>query len=838
MRRRTLAARVISGRIVSLTLALLIPASPCVPVSADTDPLSIWISGQEDWFSTHPELMTSGTGWKPYQRIRWFTEERRLDGELPAPGSRWAVWLEKQNRASAGSAPWFSLGPTNISGRALALAHHPTDPNVVYVGSASGGLWKTTDAGQSWIPLTDHLPTLGVGGVALLPSDPDVVILGTGEGTPGFYEVDGVGILLSTDAGATWNATSLSYPVGSSHGFHVVEANPYHDTILAGANDGLWRSSDGGWTWTAVRTGGDFYDVKWKPGDPDRVYSAKGSDSVGNNVKVSTDDGLTWTKAGDGQPASVFVGKTKIALSAADPSTVYAIFADLGAPWGLLGVYRSADDGANWAPEATTPDIPGGQGWYNLSLVADPDDPTHLLAGGVELYESTDSGASFTQIGAGVHVDHHDARYESGSATNLWVATDGGVWRSTDDGATWVARNTGLVTHQFYDVCPNDGPDPYYVLGGTQDNGTDKWTGGTTWDIVLGGDGMVCVIDPTNGTRAYVTRPNGNHHRSSSSGDDGTWQPILLGLSGVGDWITPLAHDPSVSGRLFTAMSTGIFRTLNSGNFWSNVASHDAKWISISPVDGDVVWTVSSTAHLSTDGGDSWQPTTAYGFPTGTATKILADPFSAGTAFVTFSGYGQVAHVARTTDFGSTWTDVTGDFPSQPVNTIAVDPERRDEWYVGTDVGVWLSTDRGSTWLPADEGLPNTVVNDLEIKSSLRKLVAGTYGRGGWEMNLPPGDVSAPLPTAGSRSLLLDPPHPNPARDQVVLRFAARSSSPVSLDLYDVTGRIVARIEERTTGDGIVRATRWHVKDLPNGVYFAVLSTGRERVSRKLTVLR
>ena len=293
-----------------------------------------WLEEMERYFDEHPELKdTPSSGWKPYNRKKWFLEPRLTDGKLPDPLARWNVWEEKQARAAqvAPRSTWFQIGPTNMSGRITSIAFDPTNADVVHVGSASGGVWKSTDGGDTWITTTDELPTLGVGGLVVLPSDPDVVLLGTGEGAGGGSGVDGVGILKSTDAGLTWNVTSFTRPVSGSHGFHHMEANPLTDTILAGATDGLWRSTDAGDTWTQVRTNGQWYDVKWKPGDANRVYAAKGASGATRGVYVSTDDGATWSKSGTGQPANGSIHKTKIALSAADPTMIYVHYVNSSA---------------------------------------------------------------------------------------------------------------------------------------------------------------------------------------------------------------------------------------------------------------------------------------------------------------------------------------------------------------------------------------------------------------------------------------------------------------------------------------------------------------------------
>jgi hypothetical protein len=627
--------------------------------------------------------------------------------------------------------------------------------------------------------------------------------------------------------------------VSSGHGFHFVEANPANGILLAGATDGLWRSDDDGVTWTHVRTVGNYYDAKWKPGDANRVYTVRGSSGSSSNVKVSTDDGLTWAKVGNGQPSGSLIGKSKLAVSADNPSALYAIIVNRQTS-GLLGVYRSTDDGANWSLGATTPNIPGGQGWYNLSLVADPDDADHVIAGGVNLFESNDGGLTFQGIGAGgVHVDHHVAVYEPGSASSVWVGSDGGLWRSSNDGGFWNDKNSGLVTYQFYDICVNNGPTDYFVMGGTQDNGTDKWSGTTTWSQGLFADGMVCNINPVNGKIVYAEIQFGSHYKNRNFGQ-GSWTPINDGITGSGAWVTPVDEDQNTGNHLYTSTSAGIFRTTQGGNPWVQVSNHTAKWISISRVDGNVVWTVpsSGSARVTTDDGSTWALAAPFGFSTGSATKIHAHPTEGSSALVSFSGYGAVAHVALTTDLGASWTDVTGDFPSQPVNAIVVDPDNVTDWYIGTDVGVWKSENGGANWLPFEAGFPNTVVVDLEIQRAHRKLVAGTHGRGAWEIDIPLTGTGVEVATPPALNLMFDRPSPNPIRDRTLLRYAAKHDGPVTLSIYDIRGRLVVNLAELPAGDGVIRTTPWFTDDVGSGVYFAVLRVGSIQKSHKLVVAK
>ncbi len=850
-----LAARLaITGAALASLLLLAVSAS-AAPERESALPLEdSFLQRMGDWFEAHPELKTTrSSGWKPYNRVKWGTERNLANGSLPTARDRWDVWEVKQeieSRRRAPAASWFEIGPTNLTVRITSIAFDPTIVNIVYVGAASGGLWKSTNGGDTWVPLTDELPSLGVGGVAVDPFDPQIVILATGEGTPNADRVGGVGILKSTDGGATWNATSVSFSATSGHGFHFVEVEPGTGVYLAGSVDGLWRSTDAGDNWTKVDgTTEDYFDAKWKPGDAQRVYTARGSTWGGTVIRMSTDAGVTWSTLGGGLPSSSGNSKTKIAVTDAQPSWVYVNIVS-SSTYGSRGIWRSTNDGVSWSARNTSLNMTGGQGWYNLTLAVDPNDANRVIAGGVELYRSTDGGLNFAEVGDGyglgtdtaVHWDHHAIAWEPGSTSNLWVGTDGGVWRSTDDGENWLSRREGISTYQFYDICVAQS-DPSVTLGGTQDNGVPGRVGVDDWFTSnLFADGFVCNINFDNADIVYAEAQFGYHVRSSDGG--ATWDDWNLGLTGSGDWMTPVAQDRHVTAHLYTESGDGIWRRMpGGGGVWSKVGTHSAKWIDISPVDGNIVWTIdggSTAPRFTMNDGGSWGTAAPYGFSIGSSSKILAHPTDASTALVTFSGFTSgISNVAMTTDMGATWTDVTGDLPNQTVNAIVVDPQYPDEWFIGTDVGVWQSVNGGVNWTPFETGLPNAVVSDLEIREDARKLVAGTYGRGAWEVQITSTGLDATV-TRGPApwNLMLDPPSPNPVTEQTVLRFAARTDAAVELSVYDVRGRLVSNLAELSSGDGVIRRAVWLPEDVPAGVYFAVLKAGADRISRKVVVTK
>ena len=257
-------------------------------------------------------------------------------------------------------------------------------------------------------------------------------------------------------------------------------------------------------------------------------------------------------------------------------------------------------------------------------------------------------------------------------------------------------------------------------------------------------------------------------------------------------------------------------------------------------MDNQVVWTVAGIlVKRSTDDGATWTNAAPFGFFSGAGTKIAAHPTDANSAFVTFSGYTpNFAHVAKTTDGGASWTDLTANLPDAPANAIAVDNLNPDRIFVGTDIGVWVTTDGGGSWLPFETGLPNTVIVDLEIQKSARKLVAGTHGRGAWEVDITTTPTGVDVATPAPLNLMFDPPSPNPVTNETILRFAAKSQGEVTLSIFDVTGRLVNEVSRAPVGDGIIRMAPWYVDDAPSGVYFAVLQAGPDKITRKIVVAK
>jgi len=675
----------------------------------------------------------------------------KITGE-PVPGWTPADMRVAPRAVSSGLA-WSPLGPRPIldefwsgnddaSGRVVSIAPHPVDPNVIYVASASGGIWKTTDGGQSWAALTDELSILNHGCVALDPSDPETVYAGTGEYTT---QSAGDGLFRSTDGGVLWERIATTAQVGGRCSRVVVDpSDPLVIHITGGS--GYSRSDDGGGTWTRFLNN-SCSDLALKPGDASTVFVARQSDGIYRSV----DGGSSLTKLTNGLPASD-VRRILLAAAPSAPETVYT--AIINANNGLRGLYKSVDGGDTWVEMTSTPDFPWPQGWYDAFVGVDPTDADIVYAGGVfpsyavaGVIKSVDGGTSWNDItfGSGgfsqLHPDQHAIAF--GPTGTIWIGNDGGVWKSDDDGFTWTNCNATLTVTQNYNVAIHP-TDPMQVMGGTQDNGTvARDLPSDAWPQIVAGDGGFLAYDFNEPERRYTTYVRLVIFRI----DNGGFADITGPWEADGDpvnFIAPLVMDPNDPHTLLGGTNR-IWRT--------NDAHTSANWTAISTTSvsnggtinaiavavgaPDTIYSGSSNGalYVTTDAA-TWQNRSA-GLPGGSISDIVVDPENPAAAFVSYYN-SSGARVHRTDDLGVTWSNATGDLPvGVAARALAID-WRFDPLVlcIGSGSGVYCSFDAGATWIKDGLDLPNVNIGDLVIDPASGTIVAGTYGRGAWRAML------------------------------------------------------------------------------------------------------
>lgn len=785
----------------------------------------------------HAPATISGTGFKPYMRYKWLVEPRLGDLDDLPPLARWHAWERlkeieaDQNRG--GLPTWFSLGATNAAGRCLAIEVRPGDSNTVYAGFASGGLWRSTDAGLSWTPLTDFLPTLAIGCIEFDESDPDRMWMGTGEGWGNLDAVHGVGVLFSSDAGVTWQQTGMSAIPAQGLDIYELEYNEATGVLMVARDGGLYRSTDDGATFDEVMTEGTWKDIEIKPGSTDTYY-ANVHGSSANGFYKSTDDGLTWTQTTTGLPASNLIFNSRIATTPDDPNVIYYAIANSGG--GMLGIYRSTDGGESFSLRSTQNHY-GNQGWYDLTIAVDPEDSGRVWSGGVQLWFSSNGGASFSQIAGNVHVDHHATEWDPNNPDIFWVGSDGGVYRSTNSGSTFSSRNDGLVTLQFY-AMNHSWIDLNRAYGGTQDNGTWRYTGTSAFGNILGGDGFECETGYADVNLVFAEIQFGEHYRSTTGGSGMT--RIGTGLE-QGPWQTPTHLDYADDNIIYTAHNTQIYRSTNRGTNWTSVYSPPAfgggRAIAQCYRHPDFIAVAgASRVFYSTDRGISWQPTAATPATASAISDIVVHPDDPDIMAITLATYSTTFRQAyKTTNRGASWFPIDDTLPGEACQSLAIDFDRPDIWFLGSDLTLYVSFDQGLTWSPLNNGLPNVICDDVRWHPA-GYLRVGTHGRGMWELDisgLSPSSVETEGP-ARIEPLTLRIVG-NPASDRTVLRYGLRAAGNARIGLYDASGRRVRSILDEylpATSDGF----EIEVRDLPSGIYFARLDANGASVSRKLIV--
>jgi photosystem II stability/assembly factor-like uncharacterized protein len=716
-------------------------------------------------------------------RDAWFYYQRAYPyGMIPAGARAGALRaseaitrsLERsgdRRRASLLSATsWEPIGPTNQGGRILAIAMHPTSTGTFLVGAAAGGVWRTSDGGGSWQPTFDRESAIAIGSLAYDYTNPDIVYAGTGENfpssptllvnTPSYL---GDGVFKSTDGGATWKQTGLGIAGAVSKVFVHRQNHNIVYAAVAKQNGGFYRSTDAGATWKQTLTG-DLYDMSVSTANSDELYVAYPS-----MLKRSTDGGLTFTTITSGMTLTGGV-RFSVAVAPSDPARLYALVARGGGTNNqeIGEIYASTDRGSSWRLSTTL----GGsffnnQGVYDNFIVVHPLDANIVLAGGIDVYRTSNGGSSWQNVtrvysGGDVHPDQHFAQFDPTSPNIVVLGNDGGVFTSLDGGVNWSDQSDGLGVTQFYrmDV---DQTRPFRVYGGTQDNGTSGSFGTTgftnDWTSVLGGDGFFVATDQGDPNYFYGEIYYGTLYRISAT-SPGQRSRIDGGIptSGAdadeGNWATPIAMSAADRKSLYSGRAN-LWRTTDRGAHWTKIPvglSAKIAAIGLSPTEAEklVVGSLTGQVRYSTDYGATW--TTARGLPGAVVTDLRFDPVVASRIYATFSGFG-ASHVFRSDDYGATWTNLTANLPVAPANAIEIDPKDNTRLFVATDIGVFFSPNSGRFWIPFTTGLPLAPVADLRIHRGSDMLIAATHGRSMFRIAIDNIVVEPTIiaPTAGAR---------------------------------------------------------------------------------------
>lgn len=657
---------------------------------------------------------------------------------------------------------WDAVGPSNIGGRMTSLAVHPTNADLVYIGAAGGGVWKSTDAGVTWTALWHDQPSLNIGALAIDASDPDTLFAGTGEANGSSDSYPGVGLFRSTDAGKTWKLLASAAKAGIPCRIGVIAIDPFdrnHIRLGGVRHDsdevaGIFVSHDRGQTWardTSISPH-DFYcyHIAFHPKVKGVLFATVYEMGARNGIWRSEDGGVTWKHLTKGLPASHSIQRTTLAIAPSSPDTLYAICADVNDR--VLGVFRSSNRGDSWKSIGGAHFKSEQQMNYGSTIVVHPTDPQVVLCGGVDLHLTTDGGKTWSRntrwdADRGkpryAHADHHALVMPASKPGRVYDANDGGMDFSDDAGRNWTNRSNGLSATMFYDLDVSQTDGRFYG-GGAQDNGTVITSNGdpAAFLAILGGDGGWMIIDPKDATHVFASYYNFHIVRLRK----GAWAdvtPTMPESEHAAVWMVYITIDPNDSETLYSG-SLRVWKTSDDAGTWSPVSPvFDGTAISaieVAPASSKYVYvgTEKGGFYRSTDAGASWSGNLASSvLPGAIITRIETHPKNAKLVLVTVGGAGS-PHLFQSVDAGSTWTDVdNGQLPDVPHHALVIRPDAPDTIFVAGDTGVFQSIDAGKTWTNFSSNLPNTMFVDLVYQQKDKTLTVATYGRSLWRTRLP-----------------------------------------------------------------------------------------------------
>jgi photosystem II stability/assembly factor-like uncharacterized protein len=774
-------------------------------------------------------------------------------------------------------------GPTNIQGRVSDIEFNPKNPNTVYAGAATGGVFKSTDMGQSWFAIFDDQANLNVGDIGIDPNHPDTLYVGTGEANGGHNNFPGGGIYKSTDGGNSWQLLGLENT--ASVGRIIVDPSNSQRIFLAAVGSyfapnperGIYKSENGGQTWSQslyVSDSTGAIDIVIDPTNPSRLIAAmwervrrpNANHLYGptSGIYRSFNSGISWEYLGPANglpnPTITEVGRIGLAISQSNPDLLYALYAD-GSNY--LGLYKTNNFGTTWTNADPDQDLSTGTGgfsWYFGQVRIHPTNPNTVYAMDVAFMRSIDGGTNWPIIyGYGssipdLHVDHHALAFNPTNPDYLIEGNDGGINISMDGGVNWI-KTTELPITQFYEI-GLDRNNPQRLYGGTQDNGTLRTLTGALndWDQIYGGDGFYVTVDHTNSNIIYAESQYGILVKSSNGGY--SWTRATSGINGNTNWSTPVIMDPNNNQVLYYGAER-VFRSTNGASSWT-VISPDLTPIAyprlgtittlaVAPTNSNVIWAGTDDGHVwvTTDYGTIWTDRTT-GLPFRWVTRVVADPTDENIAYVTFSGLkwkDPQPHVFRTTDQGQSWNDISNNLPDAPINALAVDPQRPNIIFVGTDLGAYYSTNTGQRWQYLSNDLPLVSVYDMKVHNTANFLAIGTHARSMYKLNLSliTGQDTEPNINL-AKNFQLKQNYPNPFNPTTTIPYSIGKQSQVKLTIYNTLGQEVRTLVNEVKPAGQYQIS-WDGRDnrgkiTAAGEYVYRLEAGDFNQSRQLIFLK
>jgi photosystem II stability/assembly factor-like uncharacterized protein len=767
---------------------------------------------------------------------------------------------------------WEFAGPNNIGGRISDIEYDPNNPNIVYAGAATGGVFKSTDAGVTWSPVFDDQAVLPAGDIAVDPVNSNIVYVGTGEPNGGHNNFAGGGVYKSTNAGSTWQRIGLENTVAVGR-ILVNPVNPLKIYVAAvgsyfGPNPerGVYRSDNGGATWSRVLYVSDScgaIDIIMDPINPNNLMAAmwqrtrypNGGQLYGreSGIHKTTDGGNSWTVLGAANglpnPATTNVGRIGLSISNSNPNIAYALYTN-GSTYS--GFFKTTNAGLNWT-NANGGGLQNGFStfsWYFGQVRVHPTIPEIVYVLDLEVMKSTNSGTSWSEISGSVHVDQHALAFKPGDPNLLILGNDGGMYRTSSGGSSFTKVQSLPVT-QFYEI-GIDKTNPQRLYGGTQDNGTNRTTTGGLgdWASIYGGDGFYVIVDYTNPNVIYAESQNGALGKSTNGGASFSGATSGISSSEKKNWSTPVVMDPNNNNVLYYGTNK-VYRTTNAASSWTAVSpdltnGNQARLgtvatIAVAKTNSNIIMAGTDDANvwITTNNGTNWNKVSTA-LPYRWVTRVAFDPTNDNIAYVTYNGLkwkDPQPHVFRTTNRGQTWQDISSNLPDAPVNAFDIDPLRPNVLFVGSDVGAYVSFNSGGSWQFLGSGLPMVSVYDFKIHPTANYLVAGTHGRSMYKIDLAQVVGVSSNVSEVPNGFELYQNYPNPFNPKTVINYELGIRNFVMLKVYDIAGREVATLVNDIMSAG-KHEVEFNATDLSSGVYFYTLRAGEFAKTLSMVVVR
>ena len=761
----------------------------------------------------------------------WFYAQRafpqgKIDKRAYHEALRYRQDLIQNQSTESYTEVWEFKGPTNIGGRVSDLEIPSNTSGTIYVGTASGGIFKTENTGDTWVPIFDDAMSLSIGDMELAPSNNDIIYVGTGESNAGGGSLayDGVGVYRSDDGGNSWQYLGLEN-IGSVGKIEVAydESNVAYvaamgDLFGDNSERGVYKTTDGGGTWNQVLFISDstgVVDLAMHPTNSNIIFAAawerirrpdrRRYTGASSGIYRTIDGGDNWELLTNGLPTQANdKGRIGLAISPSDPNYVYAYIVNEGGT--LTGIYQTTNGGDNWSSVTKNGIGEPPFMWWFGKIYVHPESPNSLFALSLDVHYIEDiTSSNFWETRfAGAHVDQHAIAIHPQNPDWVVAGNDGGVYLSEDRGVNFEKLN-GLPITQFYRATL-DFQFPERLYGGTQDNGTNRTLTGNLddWVRIFGGDGFFTLVNPVDNNFVYAEFQNGNLARSLDGGF--SFSSSMAGFQSTRrNWNSPVVFDPNDPSILYMG-GNRLNKTTNHAGSWESISPDltdgpgggnltfgTITTISVSPIDGDIIMvgTDDGNVSITIDGGDNWN-NVSDGLPKFWVTRVHLDPTELGVAYATISGFRyneETTHVFKTLDNGSTWIPISGDLPNIPVNDIVVNPINHD-LYIATDIGVFISKNDGDSWELLGTGLPNVVITDLTYHEPTATLLAATYGRSLFTVEV---DIDVSVNELAQNGLDVSV-FPNPFAENSNITITNEGFQYLEIQVFDLNGRLIENI--------------------------------------------